>query len=129
MVEYSPELVGIICERLANGESLRQICRDTDMPAIGTFMRWCNENKDLQEHYARAINIRADLIFDEIEDIASAAITADNPNEIAGRRLLVDTQKWRLARMSPKKYGDRISTEVSGPDGAPVSHDVTVKFV
>ena len=36
---------------------------------------------------------------------------------IEHRRLQVDTRKWALARMSPKKYGDRTALEHSGPGG------------
>jgi hypothetical protein len=34
-------------------------------------------------------------------------------------RLMVDTRKWLLSKMFPKKYGDRVATELSGPDDGP----------
>ena len=36
-------------------------------------------------------------------------------------KLRVDTRKWALSKMCPKKYGDKIQQEVSGPDGGPVT--------
>lgn len=33
---------------------------------------------------------------------------------IARSRLRVDTRKWMLARMAPKKYGERITQEHTG---------------
>jgi hypothetical protein len=39
---------------------------------------------------------------------------------IASKRLQVDTLKWKLSKMLPKVYGDKITTEHTGPGGGPV---------
>lgn len=31
------------------------------------------------------------------------------------RTLMVDTRKWLMAKLAPKKYGDKIANEIGGP--------------
>ena len=33
----------------------------------------------------------------------------------------IDARKWVLARMNPKKYGDKFTQELTGADGGPVA--------
>jgi hypothetical protein len=44
-------------------------------------------------------------------------------------RLTVDSLKWYLCKLAPKKYGEKVSTEVSGPDGGPVQEKLIVEYV
>ena len=37
-----------ICARIAEGESLRQICLDPEMPAESTVFRWLKESHDAE---------------------------------------------------------------------------------
>jgi hypothetical protein len=46
---------------------------------------------------------------------------------VAKQRLQVDTRKWLLSKLAPKKYGDRL--EVAGDPTAPLKADLTVTFV
>ena len=48
---------------------------------------------------------------------------------IEHRRLQVDSRKWMLSKMLPKKYGDKIETTVQGQDGGPVKMEATIRFV
>lgn len=42
---------------------------------------------------------------------------AESAVKVAGLRLKVDTLKWKLGKMNPKKYGDKIA--VGGADDMP----------
>jgi hypothetical protein len=127
---YSDELVAVILERLAEGESLRAICRDENMPSQSMVFRWLADNQSFREQYARARESQADYWADEIieisDDGANDTYKDDDGHErtnqdvIARSRLRVDTRKWLMARMAPKKYGDKITQEVTGADGAPL---------
>ena len=70
---FSQEMADTICERIANGESLRSICDPDDMPAASTVCLWLSKNPRFAEQYARAREAQADTIFDEILDIADDA--------------------------------------------------------
>jgi hypothetical protein len=58
---------------------------------------------------------------DEIVSIADGPDGEDSPVATARDRLRVDARKWVAAKLLPKKYGDRIQQEVSGPDGGPIA--------
>jgi len=129
---YTSELTGIMCERIACGESVRAITRDGDMPAMTTFFRWLNEKKEFREQYAIAKELGAEALFAEIIGIADdgtndlmAKISKDgealgyqtNGEVIARSRLRVDTRKWYLSKVLPKLYGDKQQVEHTGVIG------------
>lgn len=128
--DYSVEMATAICERLSLGESLRQICADEDMPGKTTVMRWLAAHAEFRDQYAHAREAQADYWAEEIVEIAddgsNDTYTDKDGNErtdqevIARSRLRVDTRKWLMARMAPKKYGDKITQEHTGQDGGPL---------
>lgn len=109
MVDFSQEVFDRICERIADGESLRAICSDKDMPARVNVIRWLERDEALRNQYARARELQADQEFDEIKAIADSAGAED----VQVARLRVDARKWRAAKMRPKVYGDKV--ELGGP--------------
>ena len=100
------------------------------MPAKSTVCRWLAADKSFQDQYARAREVQADSWADDILDISddgsNDTYTDGDGNErtnqdvIARSRLRVDTRKWLMARMAPKKYGDKITQEHQGADGGPL---------
>jgi hypothetical protein len=123
---YTQELATKITSRMCQGESLRSICRDADMPAISTVMLWVAEDREgFSEQYAKGCEARAHYWADEILDIADDGsndymerngVEMQNSEAIARSRLRVDTRKWLLSKMLPK-YSDKpveTSTETLG---------------
>lgn len=138
--DYSSELAVLICARMGEGESLRSICRDDAMPALSTVFRWLAGDREFQEQYARAMDARATLLAEEILEISdeSSGDAVTDPETgtvrmdaefVARSRLRVDSRKWLAARMAPKKYGDKVTQEISGPGGAPVSTITKIELV
>ncbi|WP_316196301.1 MULTISPECIES: terminase small subunit protein [unclassified Bradyrhizobium] len=133
--DYNDEIAALILGRMAEGESLRAICRDEAMPAASTVFLWLSKHKAFSEQYARAAELRAHAFAEdiiEISDDGTNDTTADgegrtivNHDVIARSRLRVDTRKWLMARMAPKKYGDKIETTLQGGD-KPIEQKVTV---
>ena len=110
-----------VFERVANGESLRSVCRDPAMTAIGTVMKWIANDSQLQEQYARARSMGLDAMAEEILEIADDGrndwmLRHDKDNEgwqfngehSQRSKLRIESRKWLLAKMAPKKYGDRV---------------------
>ena len=137
---YTPELAATICERLAKGESLRSICRLEGMPDRATVTNWLITDKEgFFSQYTRARDIGLDEMADELFDIADDStrdtFVDDNGNErtnsevVARSRLRVDTRKWYLSKLAPKKYGEKITQEVTGPRGGPMEMNHTIEFV
>lgn len=131
--DYTPELAALICERIASGQSVVDICDQEGMPHKSTVYDWLAKRPEFTDMYAQARERQADKYFAETIAIADETQTgikttmrADGSVEtvsadmIEHRRLRVDTRKWAAARLSPKKYGDRLAAEVSGPNGGPL---------
>jgi DNA-binding protein H-NS len=116
-----------ILERIAaKGESLRKICRVDGMPAASTVFLWLAEDETFSEQYARAREVQADAMFDEILEIAdqydSLAEKIDT-DHINRAKLRIDTRKWAVSKMAPKKYGEKVELEHSGKvDGDHTHH-------
>jgi hypothetical protein len=136
--KYTKVMASRICERLMAGESLRKICTDADMPTQSTVYRWLDQFEPFQEQYARAREIQADTLADQILDIADdgsndtypvddTGATGTNHDVIARSRLRVDARKWMASKLAPKKYGEKLQQEVTGGDGGPLVVEI-VRF-
>ena len=138
--KFTQDLADTICNLLIEGDSLRGICRDDDMPAAGTVCRWLSENETFREQYARAREFQAESMFDEMFEIADDGQNdwmerLDKNGEVIGEvlnhehvqrsKLRIDTRKWALARMAPKKYGDKIAHVGGDDDDKPIKAEVT----
>ena len=115
-----------ICARLAQGESLRSICRDEGMPHHSTVLMWARDDADFANQYARARDIGVDVEFDGLEELSDAEPERDDkgkvdPGWVQYQKLRIDTRKWTLARKAPKKYGDKLETTLKGDPTAPVA--------
>lgn len=140
--DYSLELIDLICQRLASGESMRSISRDEDMPAMSTLFKWLREHEEFSQQYTKAKEESADALVEDMLDIADNQVgnpvlnedgeplleddgtvvkTVDGPS-VQHARLRVDTRKWAASKLKPKKYGDKIAH--TGADGGSI--DVTV---
>lgn len=128
--EYTQEMADKICARIADGESLRAICRDDGMPQIRSVMRWLAAHPEFSQQYARAREEQADKIFDELLEIADDSRndwiekeqgSVVDHEHVSRSKLRVDTRKWMLARMAPKKYGDATNIKLSGDAENPLS--------
>ena len=128
---FNQDTADRICERLAGGESLSAICLSDDMPPRKTVSQWVEDNKQFSACYARAREIGYDLMAEEIlviSDDSKHDVEVDengqkrmNAEYVARSRLRVDTRKWLLAKMLPKKYGDRVEQHHTGDADRPVS--------
>ena len=129
---YSEELTDEILTRLCDGESLRSICASENMPAQGTVYRWITEKPDFRENYEAARRDQAELYASEIIEIADETPLGEHGIDGAAvqrNRLRVDARKWIASKLLPKKYGDKIQQEVSGPNGGPVAASVTIELI
>lgn len=105
-----------ICDRIASGESLRRICKDKKMPARKTIHLWLldDRKKAFLHQYVIAVDIRADELFDSLEEIAD-----NEKGEVQRDRLRVDTRKWYLSKIMPKKFGEKLDV-TSGNKPIPI---------
>lgn len=134
--DYNEALCLKICERISDGESLRKICADEDMPNKSSVFLWLSKYKEFSDQYARAKEESAELFADEIVSIADEVETviSEDGNKIAldsvaiaRNRLRIDARKWVASKLKPKKYGDKL--ELAGDAENPIQTITSFKLV
>jgi hypothetical protein len=119
---YTPEIAEEICARLANGESLNRICRDEQMPDRTTVQLWViTDREGFSRKYTRSREIGLDVMAEDLLDIADDGRNDLQVDEEGARhvdmehinrsRLRVDTRKWYLSKLAPKRYGDTLKLQ------------------
>lgn len=76
LTTYGPELTAKICQRIANGESLREICKSEGMPSRATVLRWLQVHEEFRGHYAQA----REAMAQKTGDIPRQPLTAEKVN-------------------------------------------------
>lgn len=102
--DVAPEQLDAFLRETAGGKSMREICRQAGMPTRWQIQEALRNDAAFASQYARACEMRSDDVFDEIFEISD-----DDSKDVQHRRLQVDTRKWALARMNPRKYGDKLA--------------------
>ena len=112
---------------LSEGKTLRDFCRQEQMPSFGAIYRWLQEDKDFEARFAHARVIGHDSIAEECASLADTEPLAVfdeagnkryDPGSIAWRKMQIETRLKLLAKWNPKKYGDK--TILAGDDEAPL---------
>ncbi len=124
---FTQDIADAICERLSGGESLRTICFDEDMPNKATVFRWLAGNEEFRDQYALARETQADVLFDDILDIADDGHNdwmlrkfgederwVENGEALRRSQIRIDARKWMAGKLRPKKYGDKIEHDHTG---------------
>lgn len=104
--DYLPEVASDICALLMTGESLRSICKRQGMPAMSTVTLWLTKHEEFSAQYARAREVQAEVLAEDILMLADSAI--EDGAAVAKARLQVDARKWYASKVAPKRYGDRV---------------------
>ena len=132
---YTETIADEITDRIAMGQSLAKICADAHMPSPSMVFRWLDnpEYVPFRDRYARAREIQAETLADEIIQIANTpemgetvtdkgngTIETRTGDMIEHRRLKVDARKWFASKVAPARYGDKTHSTVTGPDGGAI---------
>lgn len=139
---YTPELAEEICERIANGETLRQVCRSKGL-AASTVRRWVlNDINGFSAHYALARDLCLESWADEVVEISDdgsndwmtreskdgeGTAYSVNGEHVSRSKLRSDNRKWLLSKLKPDRYGDKV--QVGGDPEKPVNHHHAVEWV
>ena len=119
---YTPALGAKICRAIAtSADSIKKICsRNPDFPVREVIWGWRIDHPDFANMYNEARRAQADLLAEEINEIAdddSQDVVMgehgekQNTEYIARSRLRVDARKWIACKLLPKVYGDKTITE------------------
>ena len=116
-----------ICDIIISGKSLRTALSKVKLSSQ-TFFVWIREDEIMSKQYAQATVERAELMFEDMLDIADKEPKLTNTKfgttvdtgDVQHKRVKIDTRKWALSKMNPKKYGNT-------PDGSDESdNEITI---
>jgi hypothetical protein len=132
--KYTPEIAKKMCEMLADGVPLREICRQEGFPAWVTVYEWmyrddaAGEAKvGLSEAIAKAREVGQDAMaeraylemYQEPERIMSEGGNKIDPGYVQLVKARAEITLKMLAKWNPKRYGDRVAL-TGAEDGAPI---------
>jgi hypothetical protein len=126
-IKYTKKLADELCSLLAEGLSMRSACRNENMPCMSTVFTWLRTRKDFLEQYEKSKIEAADAMAEDILDIADedeydemeveradgSTYTKANTEYMQRSRLRVETRKWLMSKMKPKKYGDKLEVDAT----------------
>ena len=126
--DYNEDIAARICAELADGRSLRSVCRQDDMPDKATVFRWLAAHESFRDQYARAKEESADALVDDMIDIADDARNdwmeraGDdagagwmlNGDHVQRTKVRIDTRKWIASKLKPKKYSEKLDLTSAG---------------
>jgi hypothetical protein len=137
---FDREVFDQICGRMAEGETLRAICREEGMPGPSTVRSWAvlDIAPGVAAQYARARDAQMESWGDETVEIADTPVEAVKTTEKADgtvervigdaverAKLRIDTRKWIMARIARKTFGDRPVVD----DGGETDDARTIKII
>jgi len=118
-VQYSNTMADVICQRIAEGDSITKVCKDPKMPGYATLSRWRKAHKDFGELFEQALQDRAHMYHDKVIEAAEATDTKD---DAAVQKVKVDAYKWAAEKGNPDRFGSR--TKISGDKGGPLAFTI-----
>nr|WP_312809334.1 hypothetical protein [Agrobacterium cavarae] len=107
---------------------------------MSTVFKWLRDNEAFSQQYARAREVQADALFDDILDIADDGRNdwiekrnadgenigwMENGEALKRSQLRIEARKWMAGKLRPKKYGDKLA--LTDGEGGPLKVNV-VRF-
>jgi hypothetical protein len=106
---------------------MRTVCKADGMPNISTLFKWIREKSEFSQQYAKATEERTEAMSEDLLDIAddgsndlmriqkgNETYEIENKEVTNRSKLRVDTRKWLMSKMKPKKYGDKLDVLSDG---------------
>jgi hypothetical protein len=122
---YTEEIAKYICDRTSTSNaSLKTICAELEI-GVRTVLDWLHSKQEFSHMYAKAKELQADFLAEEIIEIADDSSQdlkgyddfgnpLENKEFVNRSRLRVDARKWVASKLKPRKYGDKIEQEHTG---------------
>lgn len=112
---YKEAVIEELCNRLAEGNSLVQVCKADDMPSVRTVQNWMRDDAELDAQITRAREVGYLIRADRAIEAAKCA------EDASLGRLAFDAERWYLGKLSNAFSDDKTRKhEMSGPNGGPI---------
>lgn len=129
-MEYNEDIAKQILDKIASTTmGIVRICKSIEgAPNVRFVYDWIKNNEDFGKRYARAKEDQADMLIEEMLEIADDTQNdtllipdgsggmkeVENREWVNRSRLKVDVRKFIASKLKPKKYGDRIDITSDG---------------
>jgi hypothetical protein len=119
----TPEVIERLLGGIADGKTLRALCREDGMPNWRTVYDWIEADAELAAQVARARELGFDAIAEDVFDIADG--TRASSEHVQLSKMRIDTRLKLLACWSPKKYGNKQTVDVGNKEGETLKVETT----
>lgn len=123
---WHPEWKEEFLRRIESGRAARDVATDGDLPGRDKIWAELDVDAAFSERYALACEARADAIFEECFDIADDGSNdwmgendpenpgyAFNGEHVQRSKLRIETRKWAVGKLAPKKYGEKLAVDAT----------------
>ena len=128
-IKWTDELEDAICSAIAvTPKGLEHVCEENDFPNARSVYRHLIDSEAFSQKYARAREMQLQMLADQLVPLADTdricrkrTIRADGSEEVVildqveRTKLQIETRKWLLGKLAPKKYGEKL--QHAGADG------------
>ena len=108
----TPEITEELCQRLAAGDSLRDICSDDRMPEKSTVLLWVVQGRNIEgtdrpfsDQYHAGREAAGYSHADEAMALRNELRSGTLDPQTA--KVILDALKWGAERMAPKRHSQR----------------------
>jgi len=109
--KVTKEQMVIICDRIAEGESLTKICDTSEtLPSWRTILRFVQEDEEAYTQYRNARSLQCEVMRDQILDLVQKELPTDPKlamAEVQRRRLQADNMDKHIRQMQPLGIRDK----------------------
>ena len=131
---YTDALAQEICERVAVGELLINVCLDEHLPTMRRCNQWLNDNPDFKSLYQSAISDRLNVFEEEVIKIADdmrhdfrtvikngQEKRVADPDMVARAKLRIEVRFRHLKALRPQRWGETSTLITKSADDDPAN--------
>lgn len=107
--DYNPGIAAQVCEMMAEGKNLIEICKLPGMPKMHHIFVWVLKDDRFAQLYNSARLMQADAYAEQM-----AAIADEKASDVRRAQLRISTRQWIVSRLNPRKYGELRHVDISG---------------
>ena len=117
MITWTTAITDRICELIESGKSINSFAGKKGMPSAPSIYRKMAKDAEFAGMIDIARQAQQEHEMEKCIELADSA----TPEDWQVKRLQIWARQWRASRMIPKKWGDKITQEITGRDGAPIA--------
>lgn len=109
--------IDAICEMITSGIPMVKISKQLGI-SLGTFINWISDDIDRSARVREARARSAKYWDEKAEEVIREA---PDKFELERARELAHHYRWRAKAIAPREYGEKVTQEHTGKDGAPIT--------